>query len=438
MKIIYILLIGLYLCAQENIEPKWILHDPDNKGIYFRGYSSWYVTENARMEALAQKDAVSNAYASVSDYFGIKIDSSLQIEKTLTNTRTNVKIHSKVKTQTSQLIFNLKPLKKYVQFNQDKSNFRVHILILLDKATEQSIKSVMKKDEDEFKALMGKVQLHIEQKKYLQAQNILELAKGKRAALFDDSVNRQEKRLKELMKGILNARLQINKKMYLPDEEIHLEASLNQKGYMYIFCETSSDIEMIFPNIYQRNAYIKKEELISFPSEDISLIAYEEDLEKSVRFFVIASKKNLGLKPLAQEEIDGIYLYNKEGEFLNLIDKCIEEGGCSKGVTAFNISNKLDVNAIEIQYLMQEDIATTMQKYFRENGVKIGKSTKKIVYSIGKETRYSKALDTVLVVYTIEAKLYEKDILLKTVSEESSYSGISETSYEMYQRLVLK
>jgi len=438
MKIIYIVLLVVCVYAQDNLEPKWILHDPDEKGIYFRGYSSWYVTDNARMEALAEKDAVHNAYASASDYFGIKIDASLDIEKTEHNTGTNVKIKSKVKTQTSQLIFDLKPLKKYVQFNADKSNFRVHILILLDKGTEQSIRRVMLEDENEFKTLMQQVQVHIKQKQYLQAQNVLELAKGKRAALFDASVSQQEKRLNALIKGVLSAKVQINKRTYLPDEEIYLEASLNQKGYLYIFYETSSDIEMIFPNAYERSSYIKKEELISFPNDDISLIAYEEDMDKEVNFFIIASKKNLGLKSLAQEEVDGIYLYEKEGEFLKIIDTCIEQGECSRNSIPFVISNKPNVVAVKIEYKMHDDIAKTIQEGFRLKGVKTGESSRKIVYSIAKEMRYSKGLDTMLAVYTIEANMYKNISLLKTLKEESPYSRLSETAYEMYQTLVLK
>lgn len=144
------------------------------------------------------------------------------------------------------MIFNIKPSKIFKEFDEDEKQFRFYVLLKLDKTTEKNIKQEMEQDKKEFIKLKEKVILAIEQKDYFKAENYIELAKGKRAAYMDDTLEKLEKRLEKLKKGMLLASINIDKTIFMPKEQINVEVSINQDGYLYIFYDTGDDIEMLF------------------------------------------------------------------------------------------------------------------------------------------------------------------------------------------------
>ncbi|MDA7817988.1 DUF4384 domain-containing protein [Sulfurimonas sp.] len=430
---IFFMLFTLLLCA-DNEMPQWIIKDPDTKGKYFRGTSSWYVTNDARMEKLAKEDAMHNAYSFVSEYFGVNIASSFEMNEKVVNNQKTLNTTTNVKAKTNQLMLDMKPLKEFIESDESEENFRLHVLILLDRVGENRIRREMLKDKQEFQALKNKALKAIENKEYFKAKNFLELAKGKRNAFVDDTIKKIETRLQKLINGLILSNLTINKSIYMPDEYIQLEASLNQDGYMYIFYETSSDVEMIFPNESNRVAFVKKEKLLSFGNEDEDrIVAYEEDLNKPVKFYIIASKKNLALKGLSDETSEGIYIFGKTGKYQDVIERCLGEGDCTKKVVPFKISNV--VNAKAIKLVINSDKRSNITKYFKSKGVVSKESSTKLVFDIKKYTSYSQQLETTIETYKIKAKLYKNGSRIKILHDESSPSELNEYLFDMYREL---
>ncbi len=433
MKITILLILATFILSANSEMPEWMLKDPDTKGKYFRGTSAWYVTDDARMEALSKADAMHNAYSYVSEFFGVNVASSFEMNEKVKDDEKTLDTNTNIKTKSNQLILNLKPVSIHVELDDSKENFRLHVLILLDKIGENKIQNEMVKDKEEYYLLKEKAIKAIDKKEYFKAKSFLEEAKGKRYAFVDDTIKKIEQRLKTLIDGLLIAKLSINKKTYLPDELIEIEASLNQKGYMYLFYETSSDVEMLFTNERNRIAYVKKEQLISF-GEDERVVAYEEDLGKKVQFYAIASKKNLALKGLSVDIVDGIYIFNKHGKYKEIIKRCIDEGECTKSAVDFKISRSVGSEPVELVF--NSEIATKASKYFRSKGIVSKKGNKKIVFDVKKHSNYSQQLDMNIETYTINAKLYKKNSLIKTIKDECSSDELNEYLFDMHSELV--
>lgn len=271
------------------------------------------------MEDLAKKNATQNAYRLVSENFGI--------------------IDLKSSTKINQLILNLKLYNTYKELDDNKENFRVHVIIFLDEESEYKIQEMLQ-DKQEFYNLKKKTLTLIDKKKYFKARELLTLAKETESATDDESIPIIEKRLNNLIKDLLQAKLTTNKEVYFPNESIELEVSLNKDGYLYIFYETGLDVAMIFPNKEQRNAHLGKDESISFPNDNIEKIsAYEDDLGQEVKFYAIASKTILPIKSLCEERLDGVYIYEKTGSYKKLLNKCIDKGLCTKNEINIKVSD---------------------------------------------------------------------------------------------------
>ena len=344
LKILLILIISLNVFANEKL-PIWVEVDPDDNAKYFRGISTWYTTDDYRMKKLSYQDAIKDAYNSLGNYFGMNIKSELNINKSIDNFGSKRKIEKNIKIKSNQFLFDIKPYKVHTETSVDNQHFRIYTLIKLDKNTESILKAQMNKDKREFESLRQKTITAIENKDFYKAETFLELAKGKRASFIDDTIVTLEKRLKVLKNGVLLASIEINKKKYLPKEEIKLEVSINKSGYLYLFYDTGDDIEMLFPNEFQRKAKLKANSLLIFPSEDIVLGAYEQSLNKDTKIFAITSKKNLNIKKYSVDKIDGIYIFEYGGKQENKIDRCIDQSECIKSEAKFKVSNNtLDKN----------------------------------------------------------------------------------------------
>ena len=329
IKIILLLLLTLGLYANEVDE--WVKNDSQTIQKLFRGTSEWFVADDLSMESIAKENATNNAYSFISEYFGISIKSTFGLNKQLKNN-----------TKTTQLILNLKSFKTYQELDENKKNFREHVIIFLDDESKKKIRDLLL-DRQELKELKKKVLTSIDEKKYFKARNFLNLAKTKQSALADNSIGIIEKRLNILIATLLQAKLTLNKKVYQPDESIELEVSLNQDGFLYIFYETGLDVAMIFPNKYQRVSRLNKNESIFFPNESIEKVsAYADDLGQTVNFYAIASKTILPIKSLCEERIDGVYIYEKTGSYKKLLNKCMDKGICTKTVINFKVSNTIN------------------------------------------------------------------------------------------------
>ncbi len=404
-KIILLLLFTLTLYANSE-PPKWIVEDPDNSGKYFRGISDWYISDDINIVTTAKVDALESAHSKAFNHFEI---------------------------DTNQLISSLKPIKSYIETSEEKS--RLHVLIYIDEYTQRSIDAeVMAKKE--FDTLKEQILLSIENKKYFKAKDALKLIKKRHTAYIDEDIKDIEKRLTQIIKDLLLANIILNKKTYLPDESIELEVSLNKNGYLYLFYETGSDVQMIFPNESQSSAYLKKGELLSFPNDNIKRItAYEEDLGNSVKFYSVASKKDLYIKSLSLEREDGIYIYEKTGKYIKLIQSCIDDGECIKSVVNFKISNNTSLEGVELEFLSDDVDKESIIKYFKSKGVVSEKSSKKIDFNIKKISKYSRKPNISVDTFKITLYLYKKGTLVDTLEDECSQEELNEYLFEMYNEL---
>lgn len=327
LRFILLILFTITLCTAEE---ELIKKDSEKTQKLFRGASGWHSTSDLTKEPIAGRDATLNAYSLISKYFAISIKSHVELNYSQNNTKTN------------QLTLNLRAFKTYKEFDDSKKNFRVHVIILLDDENKKTILDKLKEIQ-EYDDLKKNILTSIDNKKYLKARDFLKLTKEKQSALTDKSIPIIEKRLNTFIDAMLQAKLILNKKIYLPDESIEVEVSLNKDGYLYLFYETGLDVAMIFPNEKQRNSHVNKDESLFFPNSDVAeLIAYEDDLGEEVQFYAIASKTILPIKSLSEERVDGVYIYEKTGSYKKLLKKCLDKGICTKSVVHFKISSTVE------------------------------------------------------------------------------------------------
>jgi len=437
MKIILtILIITLTTLNAEKKHPTWIEKDPDTNAKYFRGISTWYSMDDYRMKELANKDAINSAFMSLGNYFGMNIKSELSIQKRTTSFSSSTKIDKKIKTKSNQLLFDIKPYKTYKELSKNEQHFKIYMLLKLDSMTEAKIKAKLKQDENEFLELKQKILTSINNKDFYKAQNFLELAKGKRTAYMDDTIITLEKRLKELKDGLLTATISLNKIQYMPEEDIELEVSINQKGYLYIFYDTGDDIEMLFPNKFNRKAKLKSNDMVSFPTDDISLQTYEESLDKDTKIFAIASKINLNIFRDSIDKVDGIYIYEKDGKQNKKIDRCINQGECTKSEVNFKVSNQSDTK-IKIKYQCSNNMAKEIKNIFLTKGIKSQDSDKKIVLNIKKQSKYSSLMESHIDTYKIKIKLYINNNLKKEENIEIDKNDLEEEIINLYYNMTI-
>ncbi len=324
LKTALLILLTFTLClAQDDQVAK---KDSENVQRLFRGTSKWYSADKID-EKIAERESTQNAYDFISKYFGITI-SSTALSKS-----------SKNDTNSESLILNLKTLKSYKETDDTKKNSRVHVIVFLDDKNKKTIQNKLRTRE-EYSNIKKNILTLIEEKKYFQAKESLESVKKNELAFNDDSITTIEQRLNTLIDALLQAKITTNKEVYKPDESIELKVSLNKEGYLYIFYETGIDVAMIFPNKQQRIPRLHKDEPISFPNNSVKkLIAYEDDLGGEIQFHAIASKTILPIKSLSEEIVDDIYIYEKKGKYKDLLNKCLEEGVCTKKTITLKVSD---------------------------------------------------------------------------------------------------
>ena len=432
MKFIVIMVVVLELFAQEL--PKWVVKLPsDEKGVYFVGVSKWYVTNDASMPPKAKKDALQNGYAQISDYFGLNIKSSFDMKRSVNNGNASTTVKSHITTKTNQLIFDIKPIKEFRQESEDGKDFRIYYLFLLTKDIKNKIKTEMKKDEHEFKELQKQIIDAINKKEYYKAKNLIEVAKGKRSAYMDDTISQLEKRLNALIAGQLHAKIEIEKTTFLPGENISFSVILNKNGYLYLFYETPEEIDMLYPNLYRRNEYVKANVPVVFPDVDNDLYvnAYKEDIGKKVQLVAIASKKLLDIKSLAIDRDEGIYIYDKNGRYKNIIKECLKNNFCTQTIIPLKVSKHIGI-AIELSINADEKTKRKLFRYLRGKGIIDKKSQKKIQFSIHKTSKYSQSLGVTITSYNIKAKAYKNTKQIKEINEDCSEDDMQECIYEMY------
>jgi len=420
-----------FLLAVES--PMWLENDPDKNALYFRGASTWYVTADAITREKSQKDALHSAFAKISDYFGLNIKSTLEVKEEVHNGNLSQHTKSSIETKTNQVIFGLKPSKTYIEYNEDENNFRVHLLVVLDKQHEAQIRAKMKQDEKEYLALKKELIRQIELKNFFKAENILERAKGKRAAYVDDTLVKIEERLIKLKDGLLVANITLNKKKFLPNEEIEFEVSLNNKGYLYIFYDTGSDIEMLFPNKYMRKNYLNKEQLISFPNDDIEqVLAYEESMGLKTKIFAIASKKNLLLQRYKADEVDGVYIFQKSGKYRDIIKNCVDQASCLKAQVAFEISTKTDYKKVKIVVDTSRALQRSVYAYLQAKGIKSHNSVYSVVFQLKKQKSYSKLIGRTVIKFDVVATLFKGTKKLNRDSVQCDESDLNQVIKDIY------
>lgn len=384
----------------------------------FEGISKLYEADDSRMEQLAKKDAIQDAYKRVSEYFGLAIKSNLEIQKESNGVSVNTKVKQDIKIKSNLLISGIKPSKISKKFIDDGKYYRIYVILKLDPITEEKIKKQIQKDKKELENILNKIRQAIQKKDFYTAENYLALAKSNRVAyMYEDRITNLEKRIENLKKNFILSTISINKKTYIPQEIIDLEVSINQDGYLYIFNDTGDDIEMLYPNDYQRRAKVKKNDTKYFPNDDVDLRAYEESLNKDTKIIVIASKKNLHLKKDAIDNIDGVYIFKKDILKNPKISRCLQQAECSKNITKYKVSNKTD-KKVTIKIIAKQKLKDKIKKIFISKGIKSQKSDIKIIFNIKKENKYSKELDINIETYLVTAKLYKNNKLQKKETEE--------------------
>ncbi len=433
--LIFVFLSLFILKADELKMPNWIIQDPDENGKYFRGSSTWYVTDDALTEKISQKGALHSAYNKVSNYFGLNIKSKFVIDKISDKNGVSSTMKKKIKIKSNQLISDMKPIKEYIEYSKDRANFKLHILLRLDKQTELKIKKEMQKDKDEFLSLKKRLIEAIDKRDFFKANNLLALAKGKRYAYIDDSLNQIEKRLKELQKSELKAILLLDKTKYLPNETISVDVSLSNEGYLYLFYDTGDNIEMLFPNKYQRDNYLRNKELICYPNDDINqLIAYEESIGLDTSIYAIASKDNLSLQRYKDDMIDGVYIFKKDNEIKDKISRCLEQNICSKTKIDFTISNQGSFEVVELVFHTTANLANNIRQYLKSKGIISRRGDKKIVFDIDKMERHSSMLGIYIVTYTIKARYFRNNQQVSVKTVEIDEDRLYETVFELINR----
>jgi hypothetical protein len=165
------------------------------------------------------------------------------------------------------------------------------------------------------------------------------------------------------------------------------------------------------------------------------VIAYEEDLNQNVEFYAVASKRNLSLKQYAKESVDGIYIYNKNGKYRDIIERCLKDGTCMQTTVKFEISNRVNANRASVKFITKSNIKRSLKKYFHKKGISTKAASKKIVFKITKESKYSKFLAQRVVSFHVQATLYKKSKLIKSINETCDEDGLNDSLYEIYLEL---
>ncbi len=393
--------------------PPWTQGVDNKDGVYFVGVSKWYPLKDTFTKKTALKDALSDAYSQIAGYFGIKVTSSTDIQKYLTNKGISRNIKKEVKTKTSLFIFNIKPIKRYIEEKEDY--YRIWVLVKLDKNTERQLKENLKKDRQKLNLLKTQINKAINNQNLFLAQNLLIKAKSLQSAVFDDELPLLEKRVKELKDNLIIPIISLDKTLYKPNEEIKIKASLNRPGYLYLFYDNKDSIEMFLPNEFQNN-YIQNR-LITFPNDDISIIAYENSINYPNKIIALGSKHYIDFSFLSDDK-DGVYIFYNKQKVKQKIKECLKKGKCFKVVKRFKIKNKNTKINISIQGPFKKEILAFLRK-FKIDSTPNGK---KIVIRIFPKTSYSNELQTYIKTYEIVAIYnHRKDIEFAADKEELFY-----------------
>ena len=421
-----IILISIFLFAKE---PAWIKNNfPKDGASYFVGVSTYYLTDDALVEEKAKEDALNDAYKQISAYFWVKVNSELNIIKKSNNNNAYTKIQEKIKTKTFHILFNLKPYKTYKKYTEDGKYFQMYVLIRLDKKTEQKIKAKQKKEIKEFKNLENKIIQKINNAQFFEARNLLTIAKHKSIAyMYEDELKAIEQRLNDILNNSIKATIILNKKVYLPNESINAQIIPNKKCFLYVLYDTGNDIEMVFPNEYVFNNYVK--EPIIFPNDDIDIQAYEDSISKKPSIIAIASKKRLILKRDKDDVIDGIYIFNNWNKIKPIIDKCKKEAQCFITKQTFEVKSFIKP---KYQLILKTNPSLKKQilNFLSSKGIKNNQSKNKIYVTITQNKKYSKFLDDYIDIFNIKIVKNNQTITKTTSDENELYNIILNTMKE--------
>jgi len=405
-KIIIFLFVLLYS------KPLWIENIPQSdNSIYFVGSSKLYQNNDTFLEEKAKKDALNDAYTQIANYFGVKIESTLKINTIATNSQAYKKIESTTITKTNQLIFDLTPIKIYKDIQDDY--YRIYVLIKLDKNTEKKIKKLLQDDKDRYEKTLKEIENLIKEKRFYEAKNKISLAKGFRSASFDDRLSNLEKRLKYILNNILKATLILDKTIFFPDEDINIQAYLNTTGYLYIFNYTGDGYELLFPNKIDRNPKLKAKEVEILPNEDISVVAYEDLVGKKGAIIAIASKEFLPITQFAKEEIDNVYIFDKNILNNKLFTICFRENRCIKTTKEYKVVFATP-KKYKLQFFTSSKLQKDIQSFLKENGIRSFNSDKLLQFQIKTKKEYSSLLDEYVVTYIMKVKYFNNNQLQKT------------------------
>lgn len=429
-----LLFITPLVCAGD-IVPEWFLNDPDTQNHYFRGSSAWYVSDDYRSSDRSKKDALKNALSDVSGFFGVSVKSKLAIEKRANNTTFYTNFTKNTEIKTNQLILNFKPYKIYKEMSKDEAHFQTHILIRLTPSTVAEIKGAMEEDKKEFKKIIAQITTLINEQNLFQAKTLFQLAQGKRAAYIDDSLAQIKERLLELEFSMLHPIITLNKRRFTPDEEIGIEAALNQPGYLYLLYDTGSNTEMIFPNEYRRKSQVGKKDLIVFPSDEMNIIAYEESLGKQAKIIAVASKKYLKLKSMADSTSYGSYIFTDKLRYQKILKQCSQEGDCVIKEMPINISRIGSKSKANITIKAETYLKDKIYKALTQAGILSASSDYALSYNISTNRRYSKITLSTIEVNHIVAILKNKGRVIEKVVEECDPLDLNHVVVELYNEL---
>ncbi len=406
--LMFVMVLISSLFASED--PKWLTWTQDKDAKYFLGVSTWYIVDDALVESASHQDALNNGYAQVSSYFGLNIKSELDVQSHSSQGKVSRDIKEKIHTKTNQLIFDLKPYKTYKKLSENGKYFQLYVLLRLDHATELKIKEQMKKDQQEFKLLKQKILKAIDEKDLYKARTLLELAKGKRAAFIDDTLLQIEKRLQSLEKGSLQADISIEKTVFAPNEDISFEVNLNKDGYLYVFYDNTSEVEMLFPNKYQRRNFLKNKEPVYFPNDDVEVHADAD--AKELRLYVIASKNRLSFQKYKEDVFNGMLIFSSLDVVKNVALECLSQAHCTQKNIVLKVqSNRKNDKKIIIK--SSEKIKQKVKKYLKSQGIVSKKSNKVVSLAIQEHRAYSSLLQSYIVEYDVTLKYFKNAKLIK-------------------------
>jgi len=409
------IIINLYGFEFFKEKPKWIEQDIDTSELkYFKGVSRWY--ENTpNMVELAKKEALSDAYRQISEYFGVKLKSVFTINKANIGGEHYSSVSKDMKLITNQFVSGIKAEKSYVDVDGDY--IKVYVLVKIDKNYIDKILNDIERDKKEYEVIKNKLLKAIDNKDYFEAETLLDLAKSKRAATYDDSIKLIENRLKKLTENFIKAVISLNKTDYHPSERMKIKANLNKDGYLYVFFK-NKDYILLYPNEDNLNNHLVGDEVIILDKDNIDIKAPNETGKFSI--VAVASNDSLAIENYQNQLLEnGTYLFHNDNKAFEIIDNCIKQSNCSKTEVVFNVIRPTYPD-IEIRIDSSESIKSKIEDFLESNFIVSKDSIYQMRVFIDRKKRYSSMLQREIVFYDTIIRFFKGDELLYKVHFNTS------------------